>query len=190
MIADRHGLVPHVSERVRGKVVNLRLQGDAGAMMKRVAKVTNLGWFVYDGALEVYSKDEVATRFVPLGGLPFDRAEQVLKDSGFDTAHIMPVAGGSAVKVSGPPKAAEIVEALFTLTAAEPAPVVPEKLIVVRRGTSKGVEAFGEESAAQLNEERKAGLLPEPETDATRDVEETVSAGDDASNQKADSPKE
>jgi hypothetical protein len=190
MIADHHGLVPHISDRVRGRVVNLRLQGDAETMMKRVAKVTNLDWFVYDGALEVYTKDEIATRFVPLGGLPFERAEQVLKDSGFETADIVPVAGGSAVKVSGPPKAAEIVEALFTLTAAEPAPVVPEKMIVVRRGITKSVETFGEASAAQLNEERKAGLIPAPEATATKDVEETAAQGEDALVEAVEQPKE
>ncbi|NJM81724.1 MAG: hypothetical protein HC844_03835 [Tabrizicola sp.] len=190
LIAKHHGLVPHVSDRVRGKVADLRLEGDVDAMMAEVARAASVDWFVFDGALEVSGKDETATRFLPLNGLSFADATQVLEDANLDLKRfrIKPVADGSAVKISGPPKSAEVVEALLALTTVKSSAPPKENMIVVRRGTFKDVETFGEAGVAQLNEDRKAGLLVAPEEAPA--PENTAAAEESADEGGKEQPKE
>jgi type II secretory pathway component GspD/PulD (secretin) len=188
LVAKQFGLVPHISDRVRGRVSNVRLEGDLGQMMASIAADSDIEWFVYEGGLEVSTNDETITRFVPLKGLAFEDAQRVLNDASLDTTRfgIQPIANGGAVRVSGPPKAVEVVEALFALTTAADKPIPATKAIVVRRGTSKGVETYGVAAVAQLVADRKAGALnpPDPELVAN----ETAAAEAGPATEEADQP--
>ncbi len=184
MVARQYGLVPHISDRVRGKVSNIRLQGNLEEMMASVAAASDIDWLVFEGSLEVSAKDESIVRFVPLNDLTFQDAQRVLKDANLDPARfgVQPVADGGAVKVSGPPKAVEVVEALFALTAAQATPLAADKAIIVRRGTFKDVETYGEGAAVQLVEDREAGRLNPP--DPAPVVDETAATGEGPKEEK------
>ncbi|WP_299507332.1 hypothetical protein [uncultured Roseobacter sp.] len=164
LIAEHHALVPQISDRVRGSVNNIRLQGDLKAMMTTLARHSDIDWFVYDGILSVTNLDETATRFIPLDGLTLEGAVQLLTEADLNPEqfHLRQIANGTAIRVSGPPRAVEVVEALILLSTTEDSPdqevshAQTANTIVIRRGTSKYVETYGQAAIAQLDYDRQS----------------------------------
>ncbi len=153
LIAAHHGLVPHISDAARGEVSNLLLTGSVQNMMSLIETEASIDWFVYGGVLEVSARGETQTRFIPLGGLDIERVARILIEAEIDPDRLglIHIADGNAVRVSGPPKAVEVVEAILSLAERE-APIPRPHVIVVRRGTAKSAETYGEAAIAQLFE--------------------------------------
>ncbi|WP_299554594.1 hypothetical protein [uncultured Tateyamaria sp.] len=171
LIAEHHGLVPQVSNPVGGTVKNVHLQGGLEAMMTTLAQHSDIDWFVYDGTLSVTHLDETSTRFIPLNGLKFEDAEQLLAEADLDGAvrfRLRQIANGTAIRVSGPPRAVEVVEALVSLSTAEDAGAPTRNSIVIRRGTVKYVEIYGQAAVAQIGDDRQAEGGFDPPDPATR----------------------
>lgn len=151
LVANKHGLSVQVSDAVRGNLSNLILTGDANEMMSLIGNEADISWFIYSGTLQVSAKQENVTRFIPTGDLSIEFIDNTLAASEINTDQmgLLHMPDSSAVRVSGPPKAVEIVEAVLSL-AEEEAPDVVSDAIVVRRGVAKSLEIYGEAAAPAL----------------------------------------
>lgn len=163
LLAEHHGLSARVSTGVRGLVTDLYLTGDIENRLQTISEQVPIDWFIYDNTLEVSSKRETITRFVPLGQLSFDHVRRVLREASIDPERysVRAIADEGAVRVSGPPKAVDVIEALIVLTAAEIEAPAKRSTILVRRGTTRYVESHGQAFIAAGDVQSDASITPD-----------------------------
>lgn len=183
LVADHHGLTVEVSDAVRGDVTQLLLEGDVDQMMSVVGTEANIDWFVYGDTLIVSARRENVTRFIPIGDLSMEFVNVTLAASEIDAERLglLHIPDSSAVRVSGPPRAVEVVEAVLSL-AEEQAPVVVSDAIVVRRGIVKSLESYGPSAIQRLaNTPPTVEPIAVEETEtAAPETDQTEQGGDES----------
>jgi len=163
LVAAEHGWRVNVSDDIRGSLRKVALRGDLSQMLKTVSAHQPIDWFMHDDMLYVSSMREETVQFLPLKSLSLASAQDIIARSGIDLSRhsIEPVANEAAIKVSGPPMLIELIEAMLALSSDPAKPPKATQSVLLRRGTVKQVEYFGD-SARVATAPPVAAAAPTP----------------------------
>ncbi|MEM9853016.1 MAG: hypothetical protein AAF841_01070 [Pseudomonadota bacterium] len=135
IIGQQFGIQFSGSRVDRIRVNDLKLSGDAEAVIDAVMTSARMDAFRFNGQIYYAPAAERAVRLVPLSdGITSDLAKRALADAGliFSDFSISDVAGGSALVMSGPIQYLALAEGVLNALTAEPD--APENTVRVRRG--------------------------------------------------------
>ena len=132
------------SQRVRGRLDGVSLNGTVTEILDKVSTRLELDWFTHNNVIYLSSRDEALTRMIRLGDLSMDDVLAELEDTAlkFPAFSLSAAAENSALLVTGPPRYLALVESVIEGIPSEEPEIrtARARVIVVRRGIERTEE--------------------------------------------------